>query len=45
MDLSGSLNWYDLYRKNYDLQATTPIDRMGETVIDGEVRTYKRGMT
>jgi len=45
MDLSGSLNWYDLYRKNYDLQATTPIDRMGETLIDGEVRTYKRGMT
>ena len=45
MDLSGSLNWYDLYRKNYDLQATTPINRMGETLIDGEVRTYKRGMT
>ena len=44
-DLSGQLNWYDLYRKNYDLQATTPIDRLGETVIDGEVRTYKRGMT
>ena len=44
-DLSGQLNWYDLYRKNYDLQVTTPIDRLGETVIDGEVRTYKRGMT
>ena len=44
MDLSGSLNWYDLYRKNYDLP-TTAIDRMGETVIDGQVRTYKRGMT
>ena len=46
MDLSGSLNWYDLYRKNYDLPAPTPnADRMGETIIAGEKRTYKRGMT
>jgi|Transcript_20013 carboxypeptidase C (cathepsin A) len=41
-ELSGQLNWYDLYRKNYDLPA---VDRRGETVIDGKVRTYKRGMT
>ena len=44
MDLSGSLNWYDLYRKNYDLPVSN-VDRMGETTIDGEKRTYKRGMT
>lgn len=44
MDLSGQLNWYDLYRWNYELPMT-PADRMGETVIDGKVRTYKRGMT
>lgn len=44
MDLSGQLNWYDLYRHNYDLPMT-PADRMGETVINGERRTYKRGMT
>ena len=44
MELSGSLNWYDLYRKNYDL-TTTPVSRVGETVIDGKTRYYKRGMT
>lgn len=44
MDLSGQLNWYDLYRHNYDLPLTS-AERMGETVIDGERRTYKRGMT
>ena len=43
-DLSGQLNWYDLYRHNYDLPLT-PAERMGETVIDGKRRTYKRGMT
>lgn len=43
-DLSGQLNWYDLYRHNYDLPMTA-ADRMGETVINGERRTYKRGMT
>jgi len=43
-DLSGQLNWYDLYRKNYDLP-TSSIDRQGTTTIAGETRTYKRGMT
>lgn len=43
-DLSGTLNWYDLYRKNYDLPAA-PVDRVGKTIIAGEERTYKRGMT
>lgn len=43
-DLSGQLNWYDLYRKNYDLPMSNE-DRVGETVIDGEKRSYRRGMT
>lgn len=41
--LSGKLNWYDLYRINYALPYGS--ERMGETVIDGEKRTYRRGMT
>jgi len=45
MDLSGELNWYDLYRKNYDLNMVSAEDRMGETVIGGKTRTYRRGMT
>jgi len=44
-ELSGTLNWYDLYRKNYDLPTQTAVDRQGETVIDGKTRYYKRGMT
>ena len=43
-DLSGSLNWYDLYRKNYDLPAANST-RLGTTIIEGKTRTYKRGMT
>jgi len=45
MDLSSSLNWYDLYRHNYDLPLIPSDERMGETVIDGKTRHYKRGMT
>ena len=45
MDLSGQLNWYDLYRWNYDLGTPTNVDRTGSTVIDGETRYYKKGMT
>ena len=44
MDLTGQLNWYDLYRKNYDLPAAND-DRMGTTIINGKERTYRRGMT
>ena len=45
-DLTGELNWYDLYRKNYDLPyPTSNDDRTGYTTINGEVRTYKKGMT
>jgi len=42
-EYSGKLNWYDLYRHNYDLPLSE--DRIGTTVIDGKERTYKRGMT
>lgn len=44
-ELTGKLNWYDLYRKNYDLPSPIPNDRIGTTTIAGEERTYKRGMT
>ena len=37
---TSRINWYDIYRKVYDDQLSQPI---GETVIDGEVRFYKRG--
>jgi len=43
-ELSGKLNWYDLYRINYALPYGGE-HRMGETVIDGEKRSYRRGMT
>merc|ERR1712242_436535 len=42
MDLSGNLNWYDLYRKNYDIALSSAnSDRVGVTMINGEERTYK----
>jgi carboxypeptidase C (cathepsin A) len=40
----SKLNWYDLYRPLLNFKLGEE-DRMGETVIDGEVKTYKRGMT
>ena len=44
--LVGDLNWYDLYRPLLNFKTTSsPEDRIGETVIDGEVKTFKRGMT
>ena len=45
MGFSSDLNWYDLYRKNYDLPTQTNADRQGSTVIDGKTRYYKKGMT
>ena len=44
--LVGDLNWYDLYRPLLNFKTTSsPEDRIGETIIDGEVKTFKRGMT
>lgn len=46
-ELTGSLNWYDLYRENYALSPLTleGEDRYATTVIGGEERRYKRGYT
>ena len=44
--LTGKLNWYDLYRQNYDLSPLRGSDdRTGYTEVGGEPRTYKRGYT
>lgn len=57
MDLTGDLNWYDLYRHNYNIKPpndTTDTDvwgrpledfLYGKTVLNGKERTYKRGHT
>lgn len=46
-ELTKNLNWYDLYRINWPttLNAAKDEDRQATTVIDGEVRSYKRGYT
>ena len=43
--LTEDLNWYDLYRQNYDLSPLNGEERFGTTVIGGEERRYKRGYT
>ena len=45
-DLTKDLNWYDLYRINWPSSlGAAEKPRYGQTVIDGEIRTYKRGYT
>ena len=44
-DLTKDLNWYDLYRINWPSSLSAETSRYGQTVIDGEIRTYKRGYT
>eukprot|EP00344_Euplotes_crassus_P004940 CAMPEP_0196995206 /NCGR_PEP_ID=MMETSP1380-20130617/1373_1 /TAXON_ID=5936 /ORGANISM="Euplotes crassus, Strain CT5" /LENGTH=468 /DNA_ID=CAMNT_0042410819 /DNA_START=13 /DNA_END=1419 /DNA_ORIENTATION=- len=41
-ELISSLNPYDVYRECYKSDSK---DRLGSTIIDGKVKTYKRGMT
>jgi len=50
MDLTGGLNWYDLYRPL--LPAAPPKEgmtaaesRMGSVMINGTKKTYKKGYT
>jgi len=52
--LTGDLNWYDLYRKNYNLDTdfsnsdytpATPENRTGRAIVGGEEKVYKRGFT
>lgn len=42
--LAAGTDIYDLYRKSNDVAATEQMT-YGETIIDGEKRTYKRGAT
>lgn len=45
-ELTGSLNWYDLYRPVYpETLGTTVEERYAYTVVAGEKRKYKRGYT
>lgn len=43
----GDLNWYDLYRPllRFKSSSENGDDRLGEAIVDGEVKTYKKGMT
>ena len=41
--LVNDLNWYDLYRPLLNFKSTE--DRMGETIVDGKLKTFKKGMT
>lgn len=53
--ITGDMNWYDLFRKNYDTLTThksnKPLvgkenpDRIGVAIVNGEEKTYKRGFT
>jgi len=45
MNLTGDLNWYDLYRWNYPSAVVTADERFAEVVVDGITKTYKRGYT
>lgn len=42
--MAAGTDIYDLYRKSNDV-ALQKQERYGETIIDGEVRKYKRGAT
>lgn len=44
-DLTGDLNWYDLYRKDYSTLLLKDEERVGSVEIDGVKKTYRRGMT
>jgi hypothetical protein len=48
--LTANLNWYDLYRPVYPSALLSKQDdlranRMGQAVVDGKVKTYRRGYT
>jgi len=43
-NLTGNLNWYDLYRDEPSIILGAE-ERMAKTLIGGQEKTYKRGMT
>lgn len=41
-----NLNWYDLYRPNIASALKTQDEsRIGHAIVDGKIKTYKRGFT
>lgn len=49
-NLGADLNWYDLYRPVYpaavlDKQKALKANRHGSVMIDGQLKTYKKGYT
>jgi len=51
-ELAENLNWYDLYRPVYDGGLGSGHDaleaeqaRLGSAMVEGELKTYKKGMT
>jgi len=43
-NLTGNLNWYDLYRKVYPGGLLQDSNREGVAIVEGEAKSYKRGM-
>ena len=43
-NLTGDLNWYDLYRPKYGEGLSTE-ERMGKSIINGKEITYLKGRT
>lgn len=44
-NLTGNLNWYDLYRPVYGGGLLKSENRLGSTNVNGQEKTYKKGMT
>jgi hypothetical protein len=44
-NLTGNLNWYDLYRPVYGGGLLQSENRLETTIVDGQEKTYKKGMT
>jgi carboxypeptidase C (cathepsin A) len=42
---TNGLNWYDLYRYVYPDASKKLVDRKGMTMVNGQEKHYKRGMT
>jgi len=43
--LAEGLNWYDLFRHVYNGPLLRDENRLGEAIVGGEVKQYKRGYT
>jgi serine carboxypeptidase-like clade 1 len=45
MNMTGDLNWYDLYRVDVTPLTLKGEDRYGSVIIGGQEKRYRRGMT